>query len=293
MTEQELAEISLGMREKQQVLQGLTTELPGEAEVNLDDEHLTPIAVSSTTGSSSDGPGLESHEAPSAQRENQPWGMAPETPDSPTPSQRAAGEQVVVSGKGGGRTLATPATPVPREDQGTTGRNVQDEGGSDECEGREDCPTQLYSGATRLSCVECPSTRGFLYYTISPTHRHPVDLRGTHQAVDRGLAEDNYQDNHLRSVFSEATRNMRNRGEEGRTPGVISVRSDVEGEEAYMCSPRAQSVISLEALLRLSPQGSASGEQEARVQSSVLRLQLNAGQEHLSHTQGSHHSGRA
>ena len=263
---------------------------PSEAVGNLDGEQLTPIALSSTTGSSSDGPGLETHETLLAQRESQPCVKAPKTPDSPTSSQKALDEVEVMSRRGGSRTLATPATPVPREGQGTTGRNLQDEGVSG---GREDCPTQLYSGATRLSCVECPSTRGFLYYTISPTQRHPVDLRGMSQAVDRELAEDNYQDNHFRTVFYEATRNMRNRAEEGRAPSVISVRSDVEVDEAVLCSPRAQSVISLEALLQLSPQGSASGEQEARVQSSVLRVQLSAGQEHLSHTQGSHHSGRA
>ena len=99
---------------------------------------MTTMVVSSAARSSSDSAGLATHEAPVVTQEGQLCVKTPKTPASLSSSQNASEKVEIRSRRGGLRTLATPATPGPREGQGTTGHNLQDGGVSGS---QVDCPT--------------------------------------------------------------------------------------------------------------------------------------------------------
>ena len=132
------------------------------------------------------------------------------------------------------RVLPSPTTPLPRVDAGAPRRNLPDVASS---RVPEVDATQLYSGDTKIAPIECPSTRDWLWYALSPTQAHPVG--------EAGLARDNGVTTALQSVFhvavSAATQEKRDAWHAGSHFSAVNTFSAFKsGRSASVCTTCAK-----------------------------------------------------
>ena len=216
MSEQELAELALGIHRPRTEVKDSRPNLQAspQAERTKAEESIIQVEISSGPSSSSD---RTNHER-SQRRYSKVRARSTKTPDSQ--SQDAAG--VGASGqtwvRDMDRVLPSPTTPLPRVDAGAPRRNLPDVASS---RVPEVDATQLYSGDTKIAPIECPSTRDWLWYALSPTQAHPVG--------EAGLARDNGVTTALQSVFhvavSAATQEKRDAWHAGSHFSAISTFS--------------------------------------------------------------------